>query len=176
ADCPKLATSLAPAPKPIISTAVTTTKKTPPNSAVPRIARGMSLVGRAASSPSVDAASKPAKDRNPNTTPRNTAEVLVPGGTVNTLSVKCWPAGACPDTSRTSTTAVTSRINATVAPSTVSSTFVPRRAGVTVSSQASTSATAVRMNGAQVGGFGHTPTDCRNLVPKMPTTEDVVTP
>ena len=50
----------------------------------------MSRVGRLASSPRVDAASNPANDRKPNTTPRNSAEKLVPGVTWNTLKVKCW--------------------------------------------------------------------------------------
>ena len=86
----------------------------------------MSRVGWVASSPRVAAASNPAKDRKPKTTARNSGEKLVPGGTVNTDSVKWWLFGAVPDSSRTSTMAVTIRISATVAPSTDSSTLVPR--------------------------------------------------
>ncbi len=135
----------------------------------------MSRVGRLASSPRVAAASNPANDRKPNTTPRNSAEKLVPGVTWNTLQVKCsWP-GAFPASSRTSTTAVTMRISATVVPSTVSSTLVPRLAGMTASSSTSASATESRTNGAQVGGCGQIPTACRNAVPKMPAALAVTT-
>ena len=48
----------------------------------------MSRVGWVVSSPRVEAASKPANDRKPNTTPRNSGEKLVPGVGANTLSVK----------------------------------------------------------------------------------------
>ena len=51
------------------------------------MARGMARRGSAASSPSVAAASKPAKDRKPNTMPRNSVLVPTPGGTVNMFSV-----------------------------------------------------------------------------------------
>jgi hypothetical protein len=71
-------TPAGPAPKPITSTAVTITKYSPPKIAVPRMARGMSRVGRWASSPRVAAASNPANDRKPNTTPRNTSLMGVP--------------------------------------------------------------------------------------------------
>ena len=98
----------------------------PPKMAVPRMARGMSRVGRLASSPRVAAASNPAKDKKPNTTPRNRSEEWVPGATENTLQVKCSCPGAFPASSRTSTTTVTTRISATVVPSTLSSTCVPR--------------------------------------------------
>jgi len=67
-------------PNPIISIAVTTTKKIPPNTAVPRIARGMSRWGWEVSSPRVDDASNPAKDRKPNTMPRNTVDPPTPCG------------------------------------------------------------------------------------------------
>ena len=123
----------------------------------------------------MDAASNPANDRKPNTTPRKTAEKLVPGVTWNTLQVKCsWP-GAFPARSRTSTTTVTMRISPTVVPSTVSSTLAPRLAGMTASSSASTSATTSRTNGAHDGGFGQMPTACRNAVPKMPAAVEVTT-
>ncbi len=173
---PKAATPALPVPKPIISTAVTTTKNAPPKRVVPRIARGMSRFGLSDSSPRVDAASKPAKDRKPKTTPRNSADGAVPGGTEKTDMVNRCPAGALPISSRTSTTAVMVRISATVAPSTVSSTLVPRRTEAMVSQQASSRTTAVRMNGASVGGCGQAPTRCRKEIPKMPTTEEVVTP
>ena len=51
----------------------------------------MSRVGRWASSPRVAAASNPANDRKPNTTPRNTSLTGVPGDTENTLSVNVCP-------------------------------------------------------------------------------------
>ena len=95
----------------------------------------MSRVGRWASSPRVAAASNPANDRKPNTTPRNTSLTGVPDGTENTLSVKVCPPGAFPASSRTSTTAVTTRISATVVPSTLSSTLAPRLAGMIASTQ-----------------------------------------
>ena len=94
---------------------------------------------------------------------------------MNTLQVKCCPPGAFPASSRTSTTAVTTRISATVVPSTDSSTRVPRLAGMIASSSASASATASRTNGAHVGGFCQMPTACRNAVPKMPAAAEVTT-
>src|SRR3954469_15911097 len=89
----------------------------------------MSRRGCRASSPRVAAASNPAKERNPKTTPRNSAEVSVPGGTLNTDQVKVWPPGAVPASRRTSTIALITRISATVAPSTDSSTLVPPAGG-----------------------------------------------
>src|ERR1700759_3589615 len=68
----------------------------PPKTAVPKMARGMSRVGLVVSSPKVEAASNPAKDRKPNTTARNRGEKLVPAGGANTLSVKWCPPGAAP--------------------------------------------------------------------------------
>jgi hypothetical protein len=72
--------------------------------------------------------------------------------------------------------ALTTRISATVAPSTVSRMLVPRLAGEMVSASASAMATPTRMNGAQLGGCGHTPISCRNAVPKIPVAEEVTTP
>src|SRR3712207_5650252 len=140
-DAIKFSTPLASVPKPITSTAVTKTKYRPPKIATPKIARGMSRRGSRASSPSVAAASNPAKDRKPKTTPRNTADSSVPGATVKTSPVKPTSgdgasAGTLPDSSRTSTIALITRISATVTPSTVSSTDVPRRAGTIVSASA----------------------------------------
>src|SRR3954449_5834251 len=89
----------------------------------------MSLRGCRASSPSVAAASKPAKERKPKTTPRKTADHPVPSGTVKTDRVNSCPSGAVPASSRTSTIALITRISATVAPSTDSSTLVPPAGG-----------------------------------------------
>src|SRR5215210_6915306 len=87
---------LASVPKPITSTAVTKTKYRPPKMATLRIARGMSRRGSCASSPSVAAASNPAKERDPKTTPRNTADAPVPLGTENTEKSRVLPLGAVP--------------------------------------------------------------------------------
>src|SRR5579862_7585181 len=174
-EATKFLTPAALVPNPIISTAVTTVKYTPPNTATPRIARGMSRVGRLASSPRVAAASKPANDKKPNTTPRNRSLGPVPGATVNTLNVKCSCPGAFPASSRTSTTTVTIRISATVVPSTDSRMLAPRLAGMMARNSVSARATATRIHGAQVGGFGQAPTSCRNAVPKMPAALAVTT-
>ena len=101
--------------------------------------------------------------------------MAVPGDTENTLSVKVCPPGAFPASSRTSTTAVTTRISATVVPSTLSSTCPPRLTGMIASHRASTSATASSTNGAQVGGLCQMPTSSRNAVPKMPAAAEVTT-
>src|SRR5829696_8339548 len=93
--------------------------------ATPRIARGMSRRGSCASSPSVAAASNPAKERNPNTTPRNSADVPVPPGTENTEKSKVLPFGAVPVASRIRITTLTMRMSATVVPSIIMSTLVP---------------------------------------------------
>ncbi len=163
-------------PNAIVSIAVTTVKYTPPKTAVPRIARGMSRRGWWASSPSVAAASNPAKDSRPNTIPRNSVELSVPGATVNTDIVKVAPPGASPPSSRTSTTAATTRISSTVRPSTVSSSEVARRAGTTVSSRASTSASPPTRKPAHHGWSFHTPTASRNAAPKIPAAEEVTRP
>ena len=89
--------------------------------------------------------------------------------------MKVCPSGAFPASSRTSTTAVTIRISATVVPSTLSSTWAPRLAGMIASHRASTSATASSTNGAHVGGLCQMPTSCRNAVPKMPAAAEVTT-
>src|SRR5215212_5012078 len=95
--------------------------------ATPRIARGMSRRGSCASSPSVAAASNPAKERNPNTTPRNSADVPVPPGTENTEKSKVLPFGAVPVASRIRIMTLTMRMSATVVPSITRSTLVPPR-------------------------------------------------
>ena len=140
------------------------------------MARGTSRRGLRASSPSVAAASKPAKDRKPKTTPRNSAEVSVPAGTVNTDRSNVRPPGAVPPSSRTSTTTVTSRMSSTVTPSTTSSNRVPRRAGDTASRSTPTSATASSGNGAQSGASGQIPTWVRKAAPKIPAAAEVTTP
>ena len=56
--------------------------------AVPRIARGMSRRGSCVSSPSEAAASKPANERKPNTSPIESAVAPTPDGGLKTLSVK----------------------------------------------------------------------------------------
>ncbi len=60
----------------------------PPKIAVPRIARGMSWRGLRVSSPSDAAASKPANERNPKTSPIESAFAPTPSGGLKTLSVK----------------------------------------------------------------------------------------
>ena len=87
----------------------------------------MSRRGSRASSPSVAAASKPAKERNPNTTPRNTAEVPVPAGTENTEKSRVLPFGAVPVASLIRMTTLTMRMSPTVVPSMTRSTLVPSR-------------------------------------------------
>ena len=89
--------------------------------------------------------------------------------------MKVCPPGAFPASSRTSTTAVTTRISATVVPSTLSSTCPPRLTGMIARTRASTSATASSTNGAHVGGLCQMPTACRNAVPKMPAAAEVTT-
>ena len=147
----------------------------PPKIAVPRIARGIARFGSFVSSPSVAAASKPPKERNPNTAPRNTPDQPVPGLKVNTLSVKWWPDGAVPLINRTAITTVTSRISAMVALSMPSSRLVARRAGTTASSQQPISATPTSTYGAQLGGLGQMPTSLRNAVPRLPAAHAVTT-
>src|ERR671917_2959 len=124
-DAIKFSTPLASVPKPITSMAVTKTKYRPPKMATPRIARGISRRGSFVSSPSVAAASNPAKDRNPNTTPRNTAEAPVPGGIENTEKSSVLPFGAVPVASLIRMTTLTMRMSATVVPSMTRSTRVP---------------------------------------------------
>ena len=85
------------------------------------------------------------------------------------------PPGAFPASSRTSTTAVTIRISATVVPSMLSSTCPPRLTGMIASTSTSSSVTASSTNGAHVGGLCQMPTSCRNAVPKMPAAAEVTT-
>src|ERR1700761_5865659 len=140
----------------------------PPKIATPRIARGMSLDGLCASSPSVADASKPAKDRKPNTTPRNSADTDVPGARLNTDQVNVDPPGAEWLSSLTNTTTVTTRIRVTVQASTTSSVFVPPLAGTMASTKASSRAAATKISGAQAGGLLQAPIDCSSPVPKIP--------
>jgi len=92
----------------------------------------MSRRGCLASSPSVAAASNPANDRKPNTTPRNSALVSVPGWTANGVNVTPLPPGALPPASLARMITETTRMSRTVSPSTVSRNRVPRRTGDTV--------------------------------------------
>src|SRR5829696_9143582 len=93
--------------------------------ATARIARGMSRRGSCASSPSVAAASNPAKERNPNTTPRNRADAPVPPDTATTEKSRVLPFGAVPVASRIRIMTLTMSMSATVVPSMTSSTLVP---------------------------------------------------
>src|SRR5581483_2226609 len=164
------------APKPITSMAVTNTKYTPPKIAVPRMARGIERRGSRASSPRVAAASNPANDRNPNTTPRKTADASVPGATLNTDRSTVCPPGAIPPASLTSTITDTTRISVTVRPSIVSSARVPPRTGATASASTPSSAIAATANPAHGGWFGHTPRLSSAAAPKMPAAVEVTTP
>src|SRR5829696_4917228 len=119
--------------------------------ATPRIARGMSRRGSCASSPKVAAASNPAKERKPNTTPRNTAERPVPPGTVNTEKSRVLPLGTVPVASLTRMTTLTIRIRATVVASMTTSTLVPSRMLEAASAHTPAKATAPTAYGAQPG-------------------------
>src|SRR5919112_4570084 len=164
----KFSTPLASVPKPITSTAVTKTKYRPPKIATPRIARGMSRRGSRASSPSVAAASNPAKDRNPNTTPRKTADVPVPAGIVNTEKSRVLPFGAVPVASRIRITTLTISMSATVVASMTRSTLVPPRIFEAASAHTPARATAPTRNGAHPGWSVQIPRALRNSAPKMP--------
>ena len=175
-EAPNAATPCASVPNPIISTAVTKMKYTPPKIATPRIARGMSRRGFFASSPSVAAASNPANDRNPNTTPRNRMEGDTPDGTVNMFNVKLVLVGAVPAITLISTTAQTIRISATVVPSTYSRNRVAWRMGRSARPSTPSKRIPPTRNPAQSGWLFHTPMSSRNAAPKMPAAIDVTTP
>jgi hypothetical protein len=172
----KLSIPLASVPKPITSMAVTKMKYRPPKMATPRIARGMSRRGSCASSPSVAAASNPAKERNPNTTPRNTADVPVPAGTENTEKSRVLPLGAVPEASLIRMMTLTMRMRATVVPSMTRSTRVPSRMFEAASAHTPASAMAPTRNGAHSGWFVQMPRALRKSAPKMPAAVDVTTP
>src|SRR5215213_7033185 len=163
-------------PKPITSTAVTKMKYRPPKMATPRIARGMLRRGSCASSPRVAAASNPAKERNPNTTPRNTAERPVPPGTENTEKSRVLPLGAVFVASRNRMITLTIRMSATVVPSISKRTLVPPRMFEAASAHTPASAIAPTTNGAQPGWFVQMPRASRKSAPKMPAAVDVTTP
>src|SRR5919112_837999 len=163
-------------PKPITSTAVTKIKYRPPKMATPRIARGMSRRGSCASSPRVAAASNPAKDRNPNTTPRNTAERPVPPGTENAEKSRVLPFGAVPVASLTRMTTLTIRIRATVVASMISSTLVPSRMFEAASAHTPAKATALTAYGAHPGWSVQMPRLSRKSAPKIPDAVAVTTP
>src|SRR5215207_2522850 len=169
----KSSTPFASVPKPITSMAVTKTKYRPPKMATPRIARGMSRRGSCASSPSVAAASKPAKERKPKTTPRNTAERPVPPGTVNTEKSTVLPLGAVPVISLNRMITLTTRMSATVVPSITRSTLVPPLMFEEASAHTPASAIAPTTNGAQPGWSVQMPRASRNSAPKMPAAVEV---
>src|SRR5829696_8004655 len=175
-DAMKFSTPFASVPKPITSTAVTKTKYRPPKTATPRIARGMSRRGSRASSPRVAAASNPAKERNPKTTPRKTADVPVPWGTVKTEKSRVFPFGAVPVASLTRMTTLTTRIKATVVDSMPSSTLVPSRMFEAASAHTPAKATAPTAYGAQSGWPVQTPRLSRKSAPKIPDAVAVTTP
>src|SRR5215212_12141287 len=172
----KFSTPLASVPKPITSTAVTKTKYRPPKMATPRIARGMSRRGSCASSPSVAAASNPAKERNPYTTPRNNADVPVPIGIENTEKSRPLPFGAVPVVSLMRMMTLTMRMSATVVPSMTSSTLVPSRMFEAASAHTPPRAMEPTRNGAQAGWFVQMPRLSRKSAPKMPAAVAVTTP
>src|SRR3954468_15668375 len=175
-DAMNALTPFASVPKPITSTAVTKMKYRPPKMATPRIARGMSRRGSCASSPRVAAASNPAKERNPNTTPRNTAEAPVPWDTVKTEKSTVLPFGAVPVASLTRMTTLTIRNRATVVPSMTSRTLVPSRMLEAASAHTPASAIAPTTNGAQPGWSVQIPRLSRKSAPKIPDAVAVTTP
>src|SRR5215217_4371151 len=150
-DAMNALTPFASVPKPITSTAVTKIKYSPPKMATPRIARGMSRLGSCASSPRVAAASNPAKERKPKTTPRNTAEAPVPWGTVNTEKSTVLPLGAVPVISLNKMITLTMRMSATVVPSMTRRTRVPPRIFEAARAHTPASEIAPTTNGAQPG-------------------------
>src|SRR5215212_4478601 len=172
----KFSTPLASVPKPITSTAVTKTKYRPPKMATPRIARGMTRRGSRASSPSVAAASNPAKERNPKTTPRKTAEAPVPWGTVKTEKSRVFPFGAVPVASLTKIMTLTIRITATVVASMTSSTLVPSRMFEAASAHTPAKASAPTAYGAHSGWSVQMPRLSRKSAPKIPDAVAVTTP
>src|SRR5215211_7831287 len=175
-DAMNALTPFASVPKPITSTAVTKIKYSPPKMATPRIARGMSRLGSCASSPRVAAASNPAKDRNPNTTPRNTAERPVPPGTENAEKSRVLPFGAVPVASLTRMTTLTIRIRATVVASMATSTLVPSRMLEAASAHTPAKATAPTAYGAHPGWSVQMPRLSRKSAPKIPDAVVVTTP
>ena len=137
----------------------------------------MSRRGFFASSPSVAAASNPANDRNPNTTPRNRIDGDTPAGTVNMFERERWCAsGAVPAITLIRTTAHTIRISATVVPSTNSRNRVAWRMGRSASASTPSSRIPPTRNPAQSGWLFHTPMSSRNAAPKIPAAIDVTTP
>src|ERR1019366_7990454 len=132
------------------------------------MARGMSRLGCLVSSPRVDAASKPAKDRKPKTTPRKTVDSGVPEGRLNTDQATPSPCGALWPASLPNTIAITMTIKATVMASAASSSRVPPRAGVMAIHQTSSIPIAPSRNPDQVGGFFQTPSALRKLEANRP--------
>src|SRR5215203_4597625 len=146
-DAMNALTPFASVPKPITSTAVTKIKYSPPKMATPRIARGMSRLGSCASSPRVAAASNPAKERKPKTTPRNTAESPLLLGTATTEKSMVLPLGAVPVISLNKMITLTMRMSATVVPSMTKRTRVPPRMFEAASAHTPASEIAPTTNG-----------------------------
>ena len=135
----------------------------------------MSRLGCLVSSPRVAAASNPAKDRKPNTTPRNTVVSGVPDGSLKTDQSSPRPCGALWPASLANTMTMTMTISATVMPSAASSTRVPPRAGVIASHQTSSSPTAPSRNPDQVGGLFQIPSASRKFEANRPPAIEVTT-
>jgi hypothetical protein len=135
----------------------------------------MSRRGSCASSPSVAAASNPAKERNPNTTPRKTADVPMPPGIENTEKSRVLPFGAVPVASLIRMTTLTMRMSATVVASMTRSTLVPSRMFATASAHTPARAIAPTRYGAHSGWFVQMPRASRNSAPKMPVAVAVTT-
>ena len=135
----------------------------------------MSRLGRRVSSPSVDAASNPAKDRKPNTTPRKIVDSGTPDGRLNTAQSTPSPPGALCPASLANTITITMTISSTVMPSAARSIRVPPRAGVMASHQTSTIPMAPSRNPDQAGGLFQTPIASRKLAANRPPAIEVTT-
>jgi len=138
------------------------------------MALGMARRGFFVSSPSDADASNPAKDRNPNTMPRNSVLPPMSGGTVNMSSVRVCPPGAWPEATRTITTTAMSRISAVVLISTQSSVFIDVLTGATPSTREIATAPSAMTHGARPGVVAQSPRTRRKSAPKMPAVMAVV--
>src|SRR6476469_7243544 len=107
----------------------------PAKTTQPKIASGIALVGLAVSSPIVDAPSKPAKERKPNVSEKNSAEYATPDGSWNTLSVNDWLPGGVPPISLAKIVMATIKISVTVIVSIVIRVRVLKRASLAASTQ-----------------------------------------
>ena len=105
--------------------------------------------------------------------PRKSVEVLVPEGTLKTFIVKVASLGVWWARILIRITKETTRIRATVMPSTLSSTDAARLAGTTARKSARARATKPTRKPDQSGGLFQTPMMSRNADPKMPAADDV---